>query len=411
MLGTEADPQGRRVLYAEAAYGPEEIAAVLEVLSDRPLTLMTGPAVKEFEERVAQLFGKTHGVMVNSGSSANLVAIGGLDLPAGTEVITPALTFSTTVAPVVQCGLVPAFVDVEPDTFTVDAAQVEAMVGPATRAMMIPNLIGNLPDWQALREIADRHDLTVVEDSADTIGSLYEGSPSGSLTEISTTSFYASHVITAAGFGGMVCTDRADLVERAHLLRGWGRSSSAMGESERPEDRFSAVVDGIPYDAKFVFTALGYNFLPSELSAAFGLVQLERLEGYIESRIRHFRDLLEFFAGYERWLVLPRQRANTHTAWLALPLIIRDSAPFTRRELQVEFETQGIQTRTVFTGNILRQPGFRDIPRRQRDEGYPNADLVMRGGLLIGVHQALTPVQLEHVKETFRRFADKYASA
>jgi CDP-4-dehydro-6-deoxyglucose reductase, E1 len=327
-----------RVLYAEAAYGQEEIEAVVEVLRDRPHSLMGGPSVQAFEERIAALFGKRHGAMVNSGSSANLASVGALDLPRGAEVITPALTFSTTVAPLVQTGLVPAFVDVEPDTCNVDAAQVEAMVGPDTRALVIPNLIGNLPDWAALRAIADRHGLLVVEDSADTVGSLYRGEPTGALTDVSTTSFYASHVITCAGFGGMVCTSREDLVERARLLRGWGRSSSITAESERVEDRFDVDVDGVPYDAKFVFSAVGYNFLPSEISAAFGLVQLDRLQTYVDRRIANFGTLLDFFGEFEDWFILPRQQPDTRTAWLAVPLVVRDDAPFTRRDLQVELE-------------------------------------------------------------------------
>ena len=400
-----------RVLYAEAAYGREEIEAVLGVLEGRPHQLMGGPSVQEFEERVARLFGKRHGVMVNSGSSANLLAVSALDLPEGAEVITPALTFSNTVAPLVQSGLVPVFVDVEADTCNADASQVEALVGPDTKALMIPNLIGNLPDWGALREIADHYGLLVIEDSADTVGSLYRGEPTGALSDVSTTSFYASHVITCAGFGGMVCTSREDLVDRAKLLRGWGRSSSTTAESERVEDRFDIDVDGVPYDAKFVFSAVGYNFLPSEIAAAFGLVQLDRLQAYVDRRIANFQALVDFFSEFEEWFILPRQQADTRTAWLAVPLVVRDEAPFTRRDLQVELERNGIQTRTVFSGNVLRQPGFKDIPRRERDEGYPNADRVMRGGMLLGCHQAMTEEQIAYVCDTFRTFANRVGAA
>jgi CDP-6-deoxy-D-xylo-4-hexulose-3-dehydrase len=398
----------KRVFYAQAVYGQDEINAVLDVLLNRPLALMTGPSVAAFERRVADLFGKRYGLMVNSGSSANCLAVAALGLPPGSEVITPALTFSTTVAPLVQQGLVPAFVDVEPDTFNIDADQVESMIGPKTRALMVPNLIGNLPNWPALRAIADRHRLKVIEDSADTVGYRRQDAPPGAFSDVATTSFYASHVVTCAGFGGMTMFRDEALARRATLLRGWGRSSSLSKESEAIEDRFGVTVDGIPYDSKFVFEGVGYNFLPSELAAAFGLVQLDRLDGYIETRVRNFAALRDFFLGYEQWFMLPRQCAETRTAWLAFPLIVRDEAPFTRRDVQVHFEGRGIQTRTVFTGNILRQPGFRNIACRESPGGYPNADRVMRGGLLIGCHHGLDDAAIEYIGETFREFARKH---
>ena len=395
-----------RVFYAQAVYGREEIDAVVNVLENQSLALMTGPSVTQFEARVAALFGKAYGLMVNSGSSANLLAIAALGLSPGNEVITPALTFSTTVAPLVQHGLVPVFVDVEADTYNIDAGLVEAMIGPKTRAMMIPNLIGNLPEWASLREIADRHGLKVIEDSADTIGSKYRGEPTGSLSDIATTSFYASHIVTCGGFGGAVCINDPELERRARLLRGWGRSSSILGESEATEDRFNMSISGIDYDAKFVFESPGYNFLPSEMAAAFGLVQLNRLENYANQRVRNFAALTAFFHEYENWFILPRQTDQTYTPWLAVPLVVRDNAPFTRRQLQVYFEDQGIQTRTVFTGNILRQPGFSDIDCRISDAGYPNADQVMRGGFLLGCHQGMGTDETEIIESAFKSFVE-----
>lgn len=397
-----------RVLYAQSVYGKEEINAVVDVLENNPLALMTGPSVKQLEHRVAELFGKKSGLMVNSGSSANTLAVASLNLSPGTEVITPALTFSTTVAPLLQQGLVPVFVDVEPDTYTIDAKKVEAMIGPDTKLMLIPNLIGNLPDWSALRSLADAYGLKIIEDSADTIGALYDDATTGSLTDIATTSFYASHVMTCAGFGGMVCFDDPELERQARLLRGWGRRSSMTAESEAIEDRFSASVDNIPYDAKFIFDAVGYNFLPSELGAAFGLVQINKLDQFIKTRISNFEILLNFFKEYEDWFILPRQRQNTRTAWLAIPLLVRDEAPFDRSTLQLYFESHGIQTRTVFTGNILRQPGFKEIPRREDPDGYPNADRVMRGAFLLGCHQGMIQEHLDFIQNTFREFAQDY---
>jgi CDP-6-deoxy-D-xylo-4-hexulose-3-dehydrase len=401
-------PTPRRVLYAEAVYGKQEIDAVTEVLKNRPHQLMNGPAVSEFETKVARLFGKQHGIMTNSGSSANTLALGALDLPPDSEIITPTCTFSTTVAPIVQQGLIPSFVDIELDTFVIDVNKIEEAITPRTRAMLIPNLIGNLADWPRLRELADRYKLYLIEDSADTIGSTVGGEPTGKLSDVSTTSFYASHVMTCGGFGGMASFNEPRLAKRALLLRGWGRSSVFTGESEKVQDRFSSSIDGMAYDSKFIFEGIGYNFLPSEIAAAFGLAQLEKLPGYIDTRIRNFAALTRFFKRHEEWFVLPRQTANTRTPWLAVALVVRDSAPFRRRDLQMHFETHGVQTRPIFAGNILRHPGFSAIKRRDSAHGYPNSDQVMRGGILLGCHQGMDTAQTDYICDVFEQFAQQF---
>ena len=389
------------VPYGRTVHGEEEIAAVVEVL--RTSTQM-GKNVRQMEEQVAALFQKKHGIMVNSGSSANYLTMEILDLPAGSEVITPALTFSTTVAPLVKLNLIPAFVDVEPGTFNINANQVEAMITPNTKAMMIPNLIGNLPDWQMLHDIAKAHDLVAIEDSCDTLGATINNIPVGQLTDISITSFYGSHVINCAGNGGMLCVNDEKLNEQAKLLRSWGRSSSLFVESEAIENRFNIQVDGIDYDAKFVFERLGYNLEPSEMGAAFGLVQLSKLQKNIEAREQAFQQHLDFFSQYEEWFILPKQLPNSRTAWLAFAPTIKANAPFTRKQLQIFLERRNIQTRTVFTGNILRQPGFKNIPRKETDHGYRHTDDVMRGGMLLGCHHGLTQEMIEHIHESFRVF-------
>lgn len=389
------------VPYGKTVHGEEEIDAVVSVL--RTSTQM-GKHVREMEEKVASLFAKNHGIMVNSGSSANYLAIELLGLPTDSEVITPALTFSTTVAPLVKNHLIPVFVDVEPGTFNIDARQVEAMITPKTRAMMIPNLLGNLPDWKLLREIADRHKLILIEDSADTLGATIDGKSVGRYTDVSTTSFYGSHVINCAGNGGMLCVNDRQLNERGKLLRSWGRSSSLFIESEAIENRFNIQVDGIDYDAKFVFEALGYNLEPSEMGAAFGLVQLSKLDKNISLRENAFDQHTKFFSKYQDWFILPKQYPHSRTGWLAFALTIKDSAPFKRKDLQIFLERRNIQTRTVFTGNILRQPGFSKIKHRHSGNGYPNADQVMRGGILLGCHHGLTQPMIDHIHESFEVF-------
>jgi len=398
-------PDAIRVPYGMTVHGDEEIAAVDHVL--RTSTQM-GIHVREFEEKVASLFEKKHGIMVNSGSSALFLAAEILSLPPGSEVITPALTFATTVSCLVKNGLVPAFVDVKEGTYCIDPDKVQAMITPKTRAMCIPNLIGNVCDWERLGTIAKKHGLKVIEDSADTLGGTLNGRSSGHWSDISITSFYGSHVINCAGNGGMLCVNSDELARRAKLLRSWGRSSSLFVESEAVENRFAIQVDGVDYDAKFVFEAMGYNLEPSELGAAFGLVQLRKLKDNIDARIRNFERQLEFFRQYAEWFILPRQTPTSYTGWLAFPLTLLPGTPFARKELQIFLERRNVQTRVVFAGNIVRQPGFKDMPKRVAAEGYPEADKVMQGGILLACHHGLTPQQLQHMHRTFEAFARSY---
>ncbi len=392
------------VPYGKSVHGEEEIAAVVEVL--RTSTLM-GKNVREMEARVAHLFAKEYGIMVNSGSSANYLAVELMDLEPGSEVITPVLTFSTTVAPLIRNKLIPAFVDVEPGTYNIDVKQIEKMITNKTKLIMIPNLIGNLPDWDHIKSIAEKYQLPIIEDSADTLGALLRGKSTGLRSDISTTSFYGSHVINCAGNGGMLCVNRPEYAERAKLLRSWGRSSSLFVESEKIENRFNVNLDSMDYDAKFVFAAPGYNWEPSEMGAAFGLVQLGKLQHNIQLREQNFNQHFEFFSEYEDWFILPKQQADSVTGWLAFAMTVKSSAPFTRKQLQIYFEEHGIQTRPVFTGNILRQPGYKAVACQQDQAGYPVADEVMQGGILIGCHHGLTEEMMMHIHNTFKRFISK----
>ena len=390
-----------KVPYGTTVHGEEEIEAVVNVL--RTSTQM-GKHVREMEERVAALYNKKYGIMVNSGSSALYLAADLMNYEAGSEIITPALTFSTTVAPQIKKGWVPAFVDVEEGTYNIDANKVEEMITPKTKAMIIPNLIGNLPDWKQLREIADKHNLFVLEDSADTLGAEIDDASSGRFTDMSTTSFYGSHIINCAGNGGMLCVNTKTLFDRGRLLRSWGRSSSLFVESEKIENRFNVEIEGIPYDAKFVFEEPGYNIEPSEMGAAFGIVQLNKLAKNIDTRTAHYTRIREFFTQFEEFFILPKQLPNSRTGWLAFAVTIRESAPFIRRDLQIFLEKRNIQTRTVFTGNILRQPGFKTCAHKAAASGYSEADKVMRGGMLMACHHGLRDEQITHMMESVTEF-------
>lgn len=390
-----------KVPYGSTVHGEQEIEAVVNVL--RTSTQM-GKHVRTMEERVAALYNKKYGIMVNSGSSALYLAADLLNYEPGAEIITPALTFSTTVAPLVKKGWVPAFIDVEEGTYNLDANKVEEMITPKTKAMVIPNLIGNLPNWKQLRAIADKHNLFVLEDSADTLGAEIDGASSGRFTDMSTTSFYGSHIINCGGNGGMLCVNSDAYHDRGRLLRSWGRSSSLFVESEKIENRFNVEIEGIPYDAKFVFEEPGYNIEPSEMGAAFGIVQLDKLALNIDTRASHFARLSEFFKQYEEHFILPKQLPNSRTGWLAFAVTVRDTAPFIRRDLQIFLEKRNIMTRTVFTGNILRQPGFKNCAHKASANGYPEADKVMRGGMLIACHHGLNNAQMMHMMDSVEEF-------
>ena len=382
----------RRIEYAGSVHDEREIEAVVAVLRAGPTALRIGRNVKAMERRVAELFGKRRGVMCNSGSSALYLAIEVLGLEPGDEIVTAAVTFSTDIAPMVRAGIVPAFVDVTPDTYQIDVGAIEAMIGPRTRAILAPNLIGNAPDWDRIREIADRHHLAVVEDSCDALGLTLRGEPTGTRADISLTSFALSHIITAAGTGGMVCFDDDAMADRALLLRRWGRRSEVQlfGSTKGTETRFFSTIDGdLEYDNLFIFDEVGWNFEPSELSAAFGLVQLDKLADNLARRQRNFELTSERVARWPELFRLPRLTEGVETGWHMFPFLIAPGAGIRRSDLQQWMESRGVDTRMVWTGNAARQPAFRDHPHRVPDGGLPNADRVMERGLVLPNNHAM----------------------
>ncbi len=394
-----------RVPYGLAVHGIEEERAVLEVIRNHK-TIM-GDKTKKFESKIASIFGKKFGIMVNSGSSANLLAFELLKLPKGSEVITPILTFSTTLAPIIQKQLVPTFVDVEHGTYIVNVKQIKDSITKNTRALMIPSLLGNIPDMKKIKQLAEENSLMFIEDSCDTLGATFNGIPTGKFSDISTTSFYGSHIITAAGDGGMICVNQEEWSKKAKILRGWGRSS-AINETEDINKRFSVNLNKIPFDSKFIFEEIGYNFLPTEISAAFGLEQLKKLKKFAKIRNYNFNELFEFFSSYDDYFILPQQHSKVRTSWLAFPLTIRAHAPFSRIEIVQYLEKNGIQTRPVFTGNVLRQPAFRKINYKNLGKQYPIADNIMKNAFVIGCNHGLTKFHINKIKQVFSMFLDRF---
>lgn len=388
----------RNIDYVGAYYDEREKQAVLDVLDG---SIRVGEKVAELERRVAQMWHKRHGVMVNSGSSALEIAYDLLadSLEPGDEFVTPAVTFSTTVAAGIRRGLVPVVVDVDLDTYCIDVDAIEPMIGPRTRALVVPNLAGSCPDWDRLRAIAEGHGLLVVEDSCDTMGATLRGRPTGERADISVTSFAMSHIMTCAGNGGMAMVDRDDWWDRALLLRRWGRSSEPRFFGTRREERgrFLERVDGMEYDALFVFEVLGHNFEPSEIGAAFGLVQLERVPGFLERRRANVAAHDAFFGRYPEVFATPREIPDLVTSWLQYPLRLRRGAPFTRAELQAHLKTYSIATRMVWTGNVVRQPMWSGIEHRAPAAGCPNADEIMERAVLLPCHQTMDDDDLAYV--------------
>lgn len=397
----------KKIYYGKAVYNNKEINAVIKVLKKRSLNLMDGPSVKLLEKKVAHIFGKKFGLMVNSGSSANLLALSSLNIKKGSEIITPSLTFSTTIAPIYQLGLIANFVDVEKNKFTVNINQIEKKINIKTAAILVPNLLGNIPDWKKIKEIANKYKLHLIEDSADTIGYSLNKKNTGKLSDIVTTSFYASHVVTGAGFGGMVCFNNENFYNEAKLLRGWGRSSAIFNESEEITKRFSVKISGIDYDKKYIFSKMGYNFLPSEISAAFALEQLKKLKLNIKKRIDNFKNLRSFFIRFADLLEMPILDKNIRTAWLAFPMIIKKNKFFNRKMLQIYFEKKNIQTRTIFTGNILKQPIMRKMNYKSNLQSSIVSTNVMENGILLGCHQGMKKTEINYIKNTFFGFLKK----
>ena len=393
----------RRVLYAEANYGQEEIDAVVQVLKEQRHALVTSKNVEEFEKVVSKLFSKNYGLMVNSGSSANLIAISSLNLEEGSEIITPALTFSTTVAPIVQNRLLPVFVDCDMDNLQIDINAIKSNITKKTKAIMVPNLIGNIPDWKEIYDIAKEYDLVLIEDSADTIGYSINGVKGNRYSDITTSSFYASHIITGAGTGGIVCFNDIQLLNKAKSLRSWGRRSSQYGETEEIERRLSVSLSGFDYDDKYVFDDLGYNFVPSEISAAFALVQCSKLDKNIAIRQRNFQHMKKLFDKHSDKVITFNSIPDIDINWLAFPICLRGDLSGKRKEIQNYLEKSDIQTRTIFTGDITKHPLLKN-QKYIAHSSFPNSAKIMRDGLLLGCHNSLEIEDLEYMFFHFEKY-------
>jgi CDP-6-deoxy-D-xylo-4-hexulose-3-dehydrase len=401
-------PYRSRVHYAGRVYGPEEMVNLVDAALDFWLTL--GPYGDLFEARLRRLLGAKDVVLVNSGSSANLAAILTLmsrqfdrPLQPGDEILTVATTFPTTLAPIVVTGLTPVFVDVQLGTYNVDPTRLAEAVSERTRAIMLPHTLGNPFDLEAICALAHQHELLLIEDACDALGSEWQGRPVGTFGDLATLSFFPAHQITT-GEGGAVVVNNPRLSRIARSVRDWGRDCwCAPGESNSCGQRFGWTLGDLPrgYDHKFTYTNIGFNFKPTDLQAAVGVAQLERLETFVEKRRRNFRLLYEGLRNREEWLILPRWDSRAAPAWFGFPLTTREGVSSTA--LIQHLENANIETRRIFAGNILKQPSYSRIPRRLHGS-LDNTNRVMRDTFFIGVYPGLTDEMIGFVLEVFEQF-------
>ena len=390
------------ISYGKNVYNKDEIFAVNNTLKK---TTQMGVSVATFENKIAKIFGKKYGVMVNSGSSALILALKCLNLKKGSEVITPCLNFGTAVSSIILNDLVPVFVDVNVRTLQINPDLIKKKITKKTKAILVPNLIGNIADWKKLKNIASKEKLHLIEDSADTLGAKINNVSTGTYSDISITSFYGSHVISCAGNGGMLLTNDKKIYVKSKVLRSWGRLSSLIKDSENINKRLGIKLKGVEYDRKFVFSEIGYNFEPSEISASFGLVQLKKFKSFSSIRNKNFKFHFNFFNRLKDYFLTPIINKGVYTNFLAYPIIIIPNKLFNRKELQIFLEKNKIQTRPIFSGNILRHPAFSNlISRKNKLNEFENADYIMKNGILIGCHQGLSIKDLKLIHNKIKNF-------
>jgi CDP-6-deoxy-D-xylo-4-hexulose-3-dehydrase len=376
-----------KISYGKNVYGNEEIKAVVKQLKK---TTQMGASVLKFERKISNYFSKKYGIMVNSGSSAIMLAIKVLDLKKGDQVIVPCLNFGTAISSLMHYGISPVFVDVEIENLQIKINEIEKKINKKTKALMIPNLIGNIPDWRKIYNIAKKYNLKIIEDSADTLGAKIFNKSTGSYSDISITSFYGSHVISCGGNGGMLLTNNKNYHDKAKVLRSWGRMSTLIKDSENIKKRLDIKLKGIEYDKKFVFSESGYNFEPSEIGASFGLIQLKKFKKFSDQRNKNFFHHKKFFEKLANYFITPKILKGVYTNFLAYPIILKKNTKIKRKQFQIFLEKNNIQTRPIFSGNILRHPAFSKLSsKKNRVSSFINSDYIMKYGLLIGCHQGI----------------------
>lgn len=401
-----------KVNYAGRVFDEQEIQNMVSSVLDFWLT--AGPYTYQFERKLGRYLGVREVIPVNSGSSANLVALTTLcskqienPLRPGDEVIVPATSFPTTVNPIIQNKLTPVFVDSCLGDYNLDVDQLEAAMSPRTRAIMFAHTLGNPAGMDTITAFVKKHNLYFIEDTCDALGSKWDGQMLGTFGDLATLSFYPAHHITL-GEGGAVYTQSPKLAKIARAVRDWGRDCWCGYDSPvngKCGIRFERKIPGMPgyYDHRYFYSEIGYNLKLTDPQAAMGLAQLDKLESFVEARKQNFAYLFEGLKPFQEFLMLPTWHEKADVSWFSMPLLVRDEAPFLRHELTRFLEARKVETRTIFAGNILRQPGYKGIDCRVVGE-LPIADQIMRGAFFVGVYPGLDKARLDYMIDTFGAF-------
>lgn len=404
-------PGTTRVPVSGRVFDVDDLVHLVDAALDFWLT--SGRYADRFEKEFAQFLGVRHAVLCNSGSSANLLAVSALTSPKlgdqrlqpGDEVVTVAAGFPTTVNAIIQNRMVPVFKDIELGTYNLDTSHLEEAIGPRTRAVMVAHTLGNPFDLEAVQDVARRHDLWLIEDNCDALGSTYKGKLTGTFGDLATVSFYPAHHITM-GEGGCVLTNQPQLKVLAESFRDWGRDCWCdPGKANTCGKRFEWQLGQLPYgyDHKYIYSHIGYNLKLTDLQAAVGVAQLKKLPRFIEIRKRNWQLLHEGLRPFEEFLILPQPTANSGPSWFGFVITVRSAAPFTQNELVRYLESRNIATRSLFGGNLIRQPAYQGVTYRVVGD-LTNTDIAMNQTFWIGVYPGLTQEMIAYVLETFERF-------
>jgi CDP-6-deoxy-D-xylo-4-hexulose-3-dehydrase len=404
------EPGASPVPYGGRVFDEEEMVAGVEALLDFWLTL--GPEGDQFEAELNDYVGVRHALLVNSGSSANLLAFATLTSPdfkdrlrPGDEVLTAATGFPTTVAPILQYGCIPVFLDVDLHTANVQVEALEDAVGPRTRAIVLAHTLGNPFNVAAVVDLARRHNLLLIEDNCDALGATYGGVKTGTFGCMATQSFYPSHHLTM-GEGGAILTNSSRLRRIAASFRDWGRDCwCPAGKDDTCGRRFAQKAGELPlgYDHKYIYRHLGYNLKPLDVQAAIGRRQLRKIDDFVSARRANHAQLLQLLTPLVEYFHLPEPTPGSEPSWFGFMLTIRDGAPFSRREIVQYLEKNRIQTRQIFGGNLVKQPAFADAPHRLVGD-LATSDKIMRDSFFLGVYPGLTPEMLTYVAEVMHTF-------
>ena len=400
------------VRYAGRVFDEKEIQASVDASLDFWLT--SGRYTEAFESAFSEFTGAEYSILVNSGSSANLIALtslmspllGDRKLKKGDEVIAVAAGFPTTVNPIIQNGLIPVFVDVEIGTYNINIDHLKRALSPKTRAIFLAHTLGNPYNLDAIMEIVRAHNLWLIEDCCDALGSVYKGKMVGSFGHIATCSFYPAHHITM-GEGGCVFTSDDVLARAARSIRDWGRDCyCAPGESNTCGKRFSGQYGKLPkgYDHKYVYSHVGYNLKVTEMQAAIGVEQMKKLPHFIARRKENFARWYEGFSKWSDCFILPLATEGADPSWFAFPITVKQTAPFSRTELTNFLNAHGVETRNLFAGNILMQPGYLNIEHRVAPDGLTVTNMIMNDTFFLGTYPGLAKEQIDYALSLIAQF-------